>query len=107
MKMMKPSFVLSVLALAPMAMPSAAAWITSPVVVARLRVCLGVGARDCRKDSDSGSEIGEEGEERPIERLSREMCRVGGGGCMFSEAWRGSLSTRYMRMKPSIRERPM
>jgi hypothetical protein len=43
---MKPSLVLELVAEAPMAIPSAAAWITSPVVVARERVCLGVGVRD-------------------------------------------------------------
>ncbi len=55
MKIMKPSLVLELEAEAPIAMPSAAAWITRPVVVARDRVCFGVGVRDCRKESDSSS----------------------------------------------------
>jgi len=32
---------------------------------------------------------------------------VGGGGWRFSEAWRGSLSIKNMRMKPVMREKPM
>jgi hypothetical protein len=55
MKIMKPSLVLEEEAEAPIAMPSAAAWMTSPVVVARERLCFGVGVRDCRKESDSSS----------------------------------------------------
>jgi len=55
MKIMNPSLVLELVAEAPMAIPSAAAWITRPVVVARERVCFGVGVSDWRKDSDSSS----------------------------------------------------
>ena len=106
-KMMNPSLVLEEVAEAPIAMPSAAAWITRPVVVARERVCFGVGVSDWRKESDSSSPDEMEVECRPWERLSREMCRVGGGGCRFSDACRGSLSIRNMRMKPVIREKPM
>lgn len=54
-KMMNPSLVLEEVAEAPIAMPSAAAWITRPVVVARERVCFGVGVSDWRKESDSSS----------------------------------------------------
>lgn len=62
--MINPNFVFELVAEAPIAIPSAAAWITRPVVVASERVCLGVGARDCRNDSDSESEsVGECGEE--------------------------------------------
>ena len=62
--MIKPNLVFELVAEAPMAIPSAAAWITRPVVVASERVCLGVGARDCRKDSESEVEsVGEWGEE--------------------------------------------
>jgi hypothetical protein len=45
-KMINPSFVFEVDAEAPIAIPSAAACITRPVVVARERVCLGEGVRD-------------------------------------------------------------
>lgn len=98
---MNPSFVFEDVAEAPMAMPSAAACMTSPVVVARLRVCLGEGARECRKESEAVGSVGE-----VSERLLRLMCRVG-GDWRVSEAWRGSLSTRNMRMKPEMREKPM
>ena len=106
-KMMNPNFVSEEEAEAPIAIPSAAAWITSPAVVARERVCLGVGVRDCRKESDSSSPELIEVEWRPWDRLSRLMCLVGGGACRFSEACRGSLSIRNMRIKPVIREKPM
>jgi hypothetical protein len=59
-KIINPSLVLLLDAEAPIAIPSAAACITSPVVVARERVCLGEGASDERKDSDSSSPWGEE-----------------------------------------------
>jgi hypothetical protein len=106
-KMMKPSLVLEDVAEAPIAMPSAAAWITRPVVVARERVCFGVGVSDWRKESDSSSPEEMAVECRPWERLSREICRVGGGGWRFSDACRGNLSIRNMRMKPVISEKPM
>jgi hypothetical protein len=49
----KPSDMFEVDADAPIAMPSAAACITRPVVVAKLRVCFGLGVKDWRKLSDS------------------------------------------------------
>lgn len=102
---MNPSFVSDEVADAPMAIPSAAAWIMRPVVVARLLLCLGVGVSDWRKDSDSSfpASVGEEC--RPCDRLSSEMCLVGGIG--LSEAWRGSLSMRNMRINPVTNENPM
>ena len=42
----KPSFVFRLDAEAPIAMPSAAAWMTKPVVVARLRVCFAEGVKE-------------------------------------------------------------
>ena len=73
MKMMNPSFVSEEDADAPMAIPSAAAWMTRPVVVAKLRLCLGVGVSDWRKDSDSSSPDSIEEVCSPRDRLSSEM----------------------------------
>ena len=90
----------AVVAEAPMAMPSAAAWMTSPVVVARLRDCFGVGVREPRKDSVSS--LVEE-----VARSSRLICRVVGAVWNWSVACRGRRSTRNMRAKPRIRAKPM
>ncbi|KAK7739609.1 hypothetical protein SLS63_001955 [Diaporthe eres] len=104
MKIMRPSFMSLVVADAPIAMPSAAAWITRPVVVARLFDCLGVGAKEPRNPSVSSSAS-------PFTlaepRLSRLMCLVAGAALIPSVACCGILSMRNMRMKPSIKESPM
>lgn len=55
-KIINPSFVLDVADEAPMAMPSAAACITKPIVVARVLVCFGVGVSEPRKPSSSSTD---------------------------------------------------
>jgi hypothetical protein len=72
---MRPSFLSGEETEAPIAIPSAAAWITKPVVVARLRDCFGVGVRDPKKPSDSSSFA--DSEDPP--RLLRLIC-LGGAG---------------------------
>lgn len=57
-KMIRPTFMFDVVADAPIATPSAAAWITSPIVVASDRDCFGEGVKLPRKDSSSRSESG-------------------------------------------------
>ena len=69
-KMMKLRLVLEVEDEAPSAIPSAAAWMTSPVVVDRLWD--GSGAEDSIKESDSTSRLGED-ERWGRPRLSRAM----------------------------------
>lgn len=54
-KIMSPTLKLDVVAEAPIAIPSAAACMTRPNVVARLRLCFGDGAREPKKPSDSSS----------------------------------------------------
>lgn len=111
-KMMKPRRISSVVALAPIAMPSAAAWMTSPTVVASVRACFGEGLRkEDRKPSvseDPSRPSRTDSEMEEVSRLSREMCRVCGVEEEDEEkaCW-GRRSMRNMRAKPRVRERPI
>jgi len=101
-KMISPTFKLDVVADAPIAMPSAAAWITRPVVVARLRVCFGDGLNEPRKPSDSSSP-----DVLGPARFSKLTCLFVGAVWNLSVAWRGSRSMRNISAKPMTRVKPI
>lgn len=102
-KMTKDIFMSSVLLLAPIAIPSAAAWMTKPRVVARERALRGVGASEPMRPAFSSS-VGGEGEERSLRET---WWVVGAGGWRDSVACLGRRSMRNMSTKPKIRLMPI
>ena len=101
-KMIIPTCKLAVVADAPIAIPSAAACMTRPVVVARLRACLGDGRREPRKPSASSSP-----DALDPARFSKLTCLFVGAAWNLSVAWRGSRSTRNISVKPMTRAKPI
>ena len=87
---------------APNAMPSAAAWMTRPVVVAKLWLRRGEVAASSSPPSREGDEV----RRRPELKLSREMW-YGGRCCLGVEANSGSLSMRYIKINPLTRATPI